>query len=269
MSHSATCTSCGLQDESFIHCIQDCATGSHALIFSAGVWWSWQHRNLMCLQNETWSLSRLSFSIRAMVETFKNYFSPASNEALVERYIKWNHKNYSCVILNVDESCLDSPIRSGFGGIIRNTFGHYIAEFSSFIYGSSDILFVELYAIYKGFLLAKEMSIDELVCYSNSLHCINPIKGPDVKYHIHVVLIQDVGVLHVGLILQKHVQARCWTRCRSMWVQHLSCRRTPLNKGLLGGWTKIYFPEDAMPFMETSDSFHYMCAGLCKRTAED
>jgi len=51
----------------------------------------------------------------------------------------------------------------------------------------------------------------------------------------------------------------------------LTClsRRTPLNKGLLGGWTKIYFPEDATPFMETSDSFHYMCAGLCKRTAED
>ncbi|MCI37852.1 S-like ribonuclease, partial [Trifolium medium] len=56
------------------------ATGPQTLIFSAGVWWSLRHHNLICLNNETWSLSRLSFNIRAMVETFRNYFSPASNE---------------------------------------------------------------------------------------------------------------------------------------------------------------------------------------------
>ncbi|MCI11915.1 S-like ribonuclease [Trifolium medium] len=100
MSHSGTCIRCGFQDESFLHCIQDCefsrrlwnhidfdnldfflnlddwlklgATGSQALTFLASVWWSWRHRNLMCLVNETWSLSRLSFNIRAMVETFRN-----------------------------------------------------------------------------------------------------------------------------------------------------------------------------------------------------
>jgi hypothetical protein len=40
------------------------------------------------------------------------------------------------------------------------------------------------------------MSIDELLCYSDSLQCINLIKGPQVnKYHIHVVLIQDIKEL--------------------------------------------------------------------------
>ncbi|GAU32838.1 hypothetical protein TSUD_209060 [Trifolium subterraneum] len=98
-----------------------------------------------------------------MVETFKNRFSPASNEGPVERYIKWNHNNYS--------------------------------GFSGFIQGSSDILLAELYDIYEGLLLAKDMSIDELVCYSDSLHCVNLIKCPFVKYHIHVVLIQDIKEL--------------------------------------------------------------------------
>ncbi|GAU50615.1 hypothetical protein TSUD_290700 [Trifolium subterraneum] len=149
----------------------------------------------MCLNNETWSLNRLSFNIRAMVKTIRNCFSPASNEGPVERYIKWNHNNYSGIILNVDGSCLDSPVGSGFGGIIRNTFGHYLVGFSCFIQGSSDILLVELYAIYKGLLLAKDMSIDDLVCYSDSLHCVNLIKGPFVKYHIHAVLIQDIKEL--------------------------------------------------------------------------
>jgi ribonuclease HI len=92
----------------------------------------------------------------------------------------------------VDDSCLGSPVRSGFGGIIKNTFGHYLASFSGFIQGSSGILFAELYAIYKGFLLAKDMNIDELVCYSDSLHCVNLIKGPQVRYHILAVLIQNI-----------------------------------------------------------------------------
>jgi ribonuclease HI len=77
----------------------------------------------------------------------------------------------------VDGSCTGSPIRSRFGGIIRNTFGHYLAGFSGFIPETSDILLVELYAIYKGLLLAKDMNIDKLVGYSDSLHCVNLIKG--------------------------------------------------------------------------------------------
>jgi hypothetical protein len=101
----------------------------------------------MCLNNETLSLSRLSFKIRAMVKTFRNCFSPVSNERLVDRYVKWNNNNHSCAILNVDDSCLGSPVRSDFGGIIRNTFGHYLVGVSGFIQGSCDILLAKLYVI--------------------------------------------------------------------------------------------------------------------------
>ncbi|KAK2434396.1 hypothetical protein QL285_019553 [Trifolium repens] len=90
-----------------------------------------------------------------MVETSKNCLSFVSDDRLVDRYIKWNNNNHPCAILNVDANCLDSPIRSGFDGIIRNTFDDYPAGFSDFIRESSDILLVEMYAIYKGLLLAK------------------------------------------------------------------------------------------------------------------
>jgi ribonuclease HI len=56
-------------------------------------------------------------------------------------------------------------------------------------------LLAELYAIYKGLLLAKDMNIDELVCYSDSLHCVYFINGPQVIYHIHAVLIQNIKEL--------------------------------------------------------------------------
>jgi hypothetical protein len=94
----------------------------------------------------------------------------------------------------VDGSCLGFSVRSVFCGIIRNTFRHYLAGFSDFIPKTSDILLVELYDIYKGVLLAREISIDELICYSDSLHCVN-LKGPQVKYHTHTVLIQDIKEL--------------------------------------------------------------------------
>ncbi|KAK2361864.1 F-box/kelch-repeat protein [Trifolium repens] len=92
-----------------------------------------------------------------MVETSRNYFYPVSND--------------------------------------RNTFVHYLASFSDLIQGSSAILLVELYVIYKGLLLAKDMNIYELICYSDSLHCVNFIKSSEVRYHIHAVLIQDIKEL--------------------------------------------------------------------------
>ncbi|PNX56890.1 replication A1-like protein, partial [Trifolium pratense] len=39
------------------------------------------------------------------------------------------------------------------------------------------------------------MAIDELVCYSDYLHCINLLKGPNIKYHVYAVLIQDIKEL--------------------------------------------------------------------------
>jgi hypothetical protein len=92
----------------------------------------------------------------------------------------------------VDGSCLGSPVWSGCDDIIRNIFGHYNSDFSGFIQGSSDILLVDLYAIYKSLLLARDMNFSELVCYFDSLHRVNLIKGPQVRYHIHTVLIQDI-----------------------------------------------------------------------------
>jgi hypothetical protein len=39
------------------------------------------------------------------------------------------------------------------------------------------------------------MYIDELICYSDSLYRVNLIKCPQVKYHIHAVLIEDIKEL--------------------------------------------------------------------------
>jgi ribonuclease HI len=130
-----------------------------------------------------------------MVETFTTCFVSRSSSAQIDRYIRWNNDNHSWVILNVDGSCHGSPIRAGFGGIFRNNSGYYLSGFSDFIQNSSDILLAELFAILHGLTLAKDMDFETLICYFNSLHCINVIKGPNIHFHVHVVLIQHIKEL--------------------------------------------------------------------------
>jgi ribonuclease HI len=91
----------------------------------------------------------------------------------VDRLVKWNNDNHTCAILNVDGSCHGSPIRSGFEEILRNNVGFFLSAFSGFIPGSYDIILAELSAIYHGLIIAKDLGFVELVCYLDSLVCIN------------------------------------------------------------------------------------------------
>jgi len=66
-----------------------------------------------------------------------------------------------------------------------------MASFSGFIHYSAYILYAELHAIYQSLLLAKYMGAIDLVCYFNSLQCINIINDPSMIFHVYTVLIQD------------------------------------------------------------------------------
>jgi len=95
-------------------------------------------------------------------------------------------------ILNVDGSCLGTPIRAGFGGVIRNNHGFYLSGFTRRISNSNDILLAELTAIHRGLRLAFDMGLDDLVCYLDSLLSINLITVDTPSYHIYAVLLQDI-----------------------------------------------------------------------------
>lgn len=56
-------------------------------------------------------------------------------------------------------------------------------------------MLAELLTIYHGLIIAQNLGFVELVCYSDSLVCINLIKGRLEKYHVYVVFIQDIKEL--------------------------------------------------------------------------
>jgi len=95
---------------------------------------------MICLGNENWSNAKLSFNIQSMVDTLKACYPCISSTTDEDQFIKWNNNNHFCVILNVDGSCLGSPIRAGYGGILRNYAGFFSSGFSGYIQNSSDIL---------------------------------------------------------------------------------------------------------------------------------
>jgi len=160
---------------------------SNSNLFSVGVWWVWRHRNLSCLNHEVWS-----FHIYSLADVIKNALSKHGTVETIERFIRWNCYNQSCHILNVDGSCLGTPQRAGFGGLIRNYAGYYLSGFSGFIPNSEDILLAKLSAIYHGLLLARDLDITEFVCFTYSHLCLNLITGPAMNYHTYAALIAEV-----------------------------------------------------------------------------
>jgi len=77
------------------------------------------------------------------------------------------------------------------GGVLRTDAGLFLAGISGFISGLDDILLGELSTIYHGLIMAKYLGC-KLTCYSDSLACINLIFGPIERYHIYVVILQDI-----------------------------------------------------------------------------
>jgi len=141
------------------------------------------------------SLTRLSTKIMSSVEDINLAFSSPISVTSLDRYIRRNNNNFDCAVLNVDGSCIGSPVRAGFGGLIRNSAGFFLASFSGFLPSSSAILQAELTAIYYGLSMAKDMGITELVCYSDSLLSINVINGSGYRFHVYAVLIQEIKAL--------------------------------------------------------------------------
>ena len=217
---SATCTRCSDFDETVFHCIRDCRfskhiwqhlgfsdssffsadsvrnwildelNGSRAILFAAGLWWVWRYCNSMCLNTKTIHHSRLMSQIHTAAEDINRSYYQPSPVASTVRNVRWNNSNFDCAILNVDGSCIGTPTRAGFGGLIRNSAGFYLIGFSGFLPSSTDILQAELTAILHGLSIARDMGITELACYSDSLLSINLITGNSSKFHLHVVLIK-------------------------------------------------------------------------------
>jgi len=146
----------------------------------------------MCFNNETLSLVRVSFNIINSANVISSCKLKSTSASSPARLVRWNNNNHVGTILNVDSSCIGDPIRTGFGGVLRNHSGTYISGFSGYINSPTDILFTELATLYEGLKLAISLNFEEVVCYSDSLLTVNLIKEDICRYHVYAVLFQNI-----------------------------------------------------------------------------
>jgi hypothetical protein len=93
------------------------------------------------------------------------------HEISLTKQVKWNALGGTGMILNVDGSSIGNPGISGFGGLIRNADGGWVHGFFGNI-GHTNILHAEL------MLLAWDLNIKDLWCYSDSMMAIKLIIDP-------------------------------------------------------------------------------------------
>jgi ribonuclease HI len=145
---------------------------------------------MMCINNETWSPFRLNINIQSTAESIISSFHLGVTTNRTIRAIKWNYTNHTGTVLNVDGSYIDG--HAGYGGLLRNSAGHYLSGFSGYIPNTDDILLAELTAIHQGLLTAIDKGLTNLVCYSDSQISIDLILRDDPQFHIYAVLIHDI-----------------------------------------------------------------------------
>lgn len=188
----------------------------------------------MCLSNKHLSLNRLCSNIISAATDISSVFDSEDNSNQPDRFVKLNSINHEDHILNVDGSFIGSP-RAGYGCVLRNSAGLFISGLSSFILTSTDILLAELTIIHQDLNLAIELNVTDLMCYSDSLIVVHFIKNDTPRFHIYVVLIQNIKDLLVDRNISLHHTLREGNQCLDYFAKlgassdsHMLVHHSPL-----------------------------------------
>lgn len=130
--------------------------------------------------------------IHALAGVMRACFNGNIGTTTTERMVKWHSLRDRGVILNVDGSCFGNPGRAGFGGLLRDDDGTWIAGFLGYI-GISTNVHAELLAILFGLNFTWDRGIRSIICYSDSQLAIDLITGPIHHFHKYASVILESG----------------------------------------------------------------------------
>ncbi|GAU12283.1 hypothetical protein TSUD_141910 [Trifolium subterraneum] len=163
---------------------------SSMFLFMATIWWIWRARNALCLNSESILFYSLKLRIMDYALLIENCHSN-HHDTSTSKLVKWNALGGTGMILNVDGSSLGNPGISGFGGLIHNADGAWVLGFFGNL-GVNNILHAELRAIYKGLLLAWDLNIKDLWCYSDSEMAIKLISESVDQWHHYAAILNNI-----------------------------------------------------------------------------
>ena len=106
-----------------------------------------------------------------------------SSQVKQPREVKWNKPEENEIKVNVDGSCFGKPPRAGFGGVLRNANGEWIAAFS----GAAGE---------EGHMRAWHLGYRWVWCETDSEEALRLVTGQvEARYHAFGSVIADVREL--------------------------------------------------------------------------
>ncbi|XP_016206120.1 uncharacterized protein LOC107646451 [Arachis ipaensis] len=195
---SSTCHRCQNGYESILHCLRECpsakevwnllgmysdnsnlhdwlyrgARSGDIFLFFSTIWWIWRSKNHDLFNiDDSWSASKMVSLIRSLVREFHTIFAMHQSMSPPSLCLHWVPPPVHSVKLNCDASWFAPFGYAGFGCIIRNPDGCWLKGCTGKVEVCS-VLFAELYAIWRGLLLAWESGFREVICETDCLESL-------------------------------------------------------------------------------------------------
>lgn len=167
---------------------------SEGLLFLSTNWWLWRARFIEILNGEDWDFPTIMRKITSFAQVLSIAAETMTPIRKNPRLVGWEKPPHGFAKLNIDGSYQGGIRSTGFGGLIKKDDGHWILVFSRNS-GDSSVLHAELTAIMHGLRLARFISINQLVCHSNSKMAVDLIRTSVDEYHHYVGLVGDIREL--------------------------------------------------------------------------
>ncbi|KAK2424386.1 TMV resistance protein N [Trifolium repens] len=159
ISTDTSCYRCGAANETILHTLRDCpkamqvwnnfdfpshthfhaddmynwvklnAVTDHGPLFLICCWMICKSRNEESFKNTSCTLWNTLSQMTTLLHSTKKAFG-GSNKISTPRLISWHPPPKNVIKVNVDGSSIGNSGLSGFGGLLRNTFGGWITGFS-------------------------------------------------------------------------------------------------------------------------------------------
>ncbi|XP_016168284.1 uncharacterized protein LOC107610797 [Arachis ipaensis] len=195
---SSTCHQCQNGSKSILHCLRECpsakevwnllglysdnsdlrdwlyrgARSGDVFLFFSTIWWIWRSRNHDLFNiDDSWNASKVVSLIRSSIREFHTIFAMYQSLSPPSLCLHWVPPPVHSIKLNCDASCFAPLGYAGFGCIIRNPDGCWLKGFTGKVEVCS-VLFAELYAIWRGLLLAWENGFREVIYKTDCLEAL-------------------------------------------------------------------------------------------------
>ncbi|CAL0327701.1 unnamed protein product [Lupinus luteus] len=171
--------------------------------FLIALWFIWRRRNALVMANEDWIQYMVMIYISELAsDVRKSNAASHHHHTKVPKIVNWCLHLPGEVKLNMDESSLGNPERTGFGCLIRGDKGNWITRFSGYV-GISTNMYDELKAIYHGLNHAWNYGFRNIMCHSDSLQAISLVTHDIPQYHIYATIATTI----------QDLLRRTWTVC--------------------------------------------------------